>query len=261
MADYYGEDDGMTAKTDKRGVITNAEAFRNARVAEPWERYDTVVIGPGAQDVDRGWFNTWADFANASKISWFPGRASGVGDSYTNTPDARTDFAQDILQTCVEFLAPPGLGEHADNVLDQGLSQLLFTYQLPTELPLRVKLAGTDEISVAPANHFPSSFGVAGTVVDGAAAPMVLPGSQGTPHITNNWAWPDPILLAAKSLISVETVLDRQSRGLFAAMPGPGNILVPLGGQLFYTQPCWYKIRITMRGPRYVQLRGARSSS
>jgi hypothetical protein len=245
---------------DKRGLIENAAEFRNARVAEPWTRYDTVVIGQGAQDVDRGWFNTWADFANASKISWFVGRSSGVGDSYCNTPDARTDFAQDIYQTNVEFLCPPGLGEFGQDVLDQGLAQLFFTYQLPTEMPLRTKLAGTDEVSLLPANHMPSGFGVAGTVVDGAAAPTVLPGSQGTPHVTNNWAWPDPILLAAKSLISVEAVLDRQSRGLFAALPGPGVINVPTGEGTFYQYPCWYKIRISMRGPRYVQLRGARSS-
>lgn len=254
----YGEIEEIK---DKRGVIVNAAEFRNARVAEPWQRYDTVVIGEGAQDVDRGWFNTWADFANASKISWFVGRASGVGDSYTNTPDARTDFAQDIYQTNVEFLCPVGFGDLAEDVLDGGISQQLFTYQLPTEMPMRVKLAGTDEIAIAPANHFPSGYGVAQSVLDQSAAPSVLPGSQGMPHVTNNWTWADPILLAAKSLISVEAVLDRQSRALFGALPGPGVIQVPTGAGTTYALPAWYKIRITMAGPRYVQLRGARSSS
>lgn len=263
----YGQDEitpeDVAQATDNRGVIAKSMAarIRRMRAAEQWERYDAIVVGPGAADRSRGWFNTWADFANADQLAWFSGRDTAAGQSYVNQGSERTDWAQDLYQTHIEFLPPPGIADIEEDSNDGQITPTLFTELLPAQLSIRVVLSESDEIAKAPANHFPSGFGVTGSQLAAAAAPMVLPGSQGQPHVSNSWKWPEPVMLAAKAKITVFGLLDDPIRTLLRNLPGPGNKLVPIGGGVTQSMPNWYTIKITHRGPRYLQLRGARSSA
>lgn len=248
---------------DSRGLLSENQVndLRKVRAAEQWERIDTIVIGEGAQNFDRGWFNTWAQFANADTLQWFNGRNSNVPGSYVNQYSERTDWAQDIYQTLIEFLAPPGIGDIEEDQNDAQIVPTLFTQELPNAMGFSIRLAETDEIAQAAGSHFPSGFGVSYPSSSGAAAPSVFAGNQGEPTVHNGWKWPDPIRLAAKSKIQVIARVDHPLRPMLQTLPGPGAKLVPdgQGGQI--RLPNWYKIRITMRGPRYLQLRGARSSA
>jgi hypothetical protein len=249
--------------TDSRGVIDRQQAarIRATRAQEPWERYDSIVIGPGAAAKTRGWFNTWADFANSDQLQWFSGRDSAVGPAYTNQSTERTDWAQDIYQSLVEFICPTVSAEFASDNNDSAFSPVMFSQILPNQLSMRVVLADADEIAKAPASHFPSGFGTSYPLIAGAATPSMFGGNSGEPVVSNGWKWVEPIMLAAKSKLTVFGNIDAPIRDLLRNMPGPGNLLIPNGAGGVITYPLWYTIRVTHRGPRYLQLRGARSSS
>ena len=255
--------DEIDAATDSRGVIAAdmAAKIRGMRAAEQWERIDSIVVGEGAANRSRGWFNTWADFANADRLQWFSGRDTAVGESYVNQQTERTDWAQDLDQTTVEFLPPPGLGSIESDNNDADITPILFGQVLPNQLALRVVLADSDEIAKAPAAHFPAGFGTAFPFIAGAGAPTVIAGTNGDPHVSNGWKWPEPVMLAAKAKITVFGTLDDPLRAALRTLPGPGAKLIPdLAGGVI-RMPNWYTIKITHRGPRYLQLRGARSSA
>lgn len=247
-----------------RGTVAPAAAqlIRDTRVAEQWERYDSIVIGPGAADLDDGWFNDWAAFANADELQWFSRRAGAVGQSYTNQNTERTDWAQDIFQTCIEFISPPGIGGREGDILDEQIFPMLFTEMLPTMMPFRIRLAESDDISLAPGNHYPAGFGTSGASLDASGAPSMLPGSNGEPHVSNTWKWPEPVMLPAQGKITVLARIDNPIRGFLANFVGsPGSKVIPGPNQTDFNLANFYQIKVTHRGPRYLQLRGGRSAS
>lgn len=255
-----------TQSATPRGYMREdvAAQIRETRVAEQWERYDSIVIGPGANALDAGWFNTWADLANADELVWFSRRSSAVGTSFTNQQTERTDWAQDIYQTGIEFLAPPGLGDRESEVVDEQIMPLLFTKILPGQMSFRVRLADADDISIAPGSHYPAGYGDVGAVSDGAAAPFLSPGVNGTPHTSNTWKWPEPVMLPAQGKITAIARIDNPIRqALRGLTTSPGvKLLPPPGGVGPAVQlPNFYVIKVFMRGPRYLQLRGARSAA
>jgi hypothetical protein len=160
----------------------------------------------------------------------------------------------------IEFVAPPGLSQFASSANDAQLLPLLFLGDLPNQMAFSMIMADADEIAVAPGSHFPSGFGVTNMFMDALAAPATIAGTQGDAHVSNGWKWPEPVMLAAKSRCVMRARIDQPIRGMLANIPGPGNILIP-AGETNYVYPAWYRIRITHRGPRYLQLRGARSSA
>lgn len=248
---------------DGRGVIDKASAasIRDLRAAEMWDRYDSIVIGPGAALRSRGWFNNWVDFAGADQLEWFSGRDTAAGPAYTNQTTERTDWAQDLYQTRIEFLTPPGIGDLETDENDAQFTPLWFSTVFPNQISIRVVLAESDEIMRGPAAHFPAGLGGAYPLVAGAGAPTTVGSSNGEPHVSNAWKWPDPIMLAAKAKLTVRGSIDAPLRALLGAMAGPGNKLVPDGQGGFIEVPNWYVIRVSNWGPRYLQIRGARSSA
>lgn len=251
--------------TDGRNVINKGDArlVRHFRAQEQWERYDSVVVGDGAATQARGWFNNWNNFAQAQNLQWFSGRDAGVGPSYTNQEGERTDWAQDIYQVTVQFIAPPGIADLETDPNDALNSPTLFM-MLANALHLRVILSESDEIASAPADHFPSSFGQVNLLANSQATPVFSMGTNGEAIVSNSWKFPEPIMLAAKSKITVRGTIDRPILQTFMNILGPGFKNIPTGRAApndFILQPNWYVIRVTMRGPRYLQLRGARSSS
>lgn len=265
MYPNYGQipDEQLDTVADSRGVMPKAVVtrMRDKRSREQWTRYDSIVIGVGSSRLSRGFYESWADFANADRLLWFSGRDGGAGSAFTNQTTERTDWAQDLYQTRVEFVTPPGMGQLETEPTDAEIAPILFAQALPSSLALSVTLAESDEIARAPAVHFPSGLGNAFPVVSAAAAPTVIPGTNGEPHISNSWKWPEPITLAAKSKLTVSGLIDQPIRAALQNLPGPGFKRIPIGGGLFYDLPNWYVLRISFVGPRYLQLRGARSSS
>lgn len=257
----YGQD--PEALADSRGVIPPgaAQNIRKMRSAEMWTRYDTIVIGDGAANRSRGWFNNWTDFANADQLEWFSGRDTAAGPAYTNQNTERTDWAQDLYQTRIEFITPPGLSDLETEANDALVTPALFTQMFPNLINIKVVLADSDEIMRAPAAFYPAGLGPAYGSVSAAGSPTTFGATNGEPHVSNNFPWPDPIMLAAKAKLTVRGSIDAPLRGLLAQMPGPGNKQVSIGGGAFATMPNWYGIRISFWGPRYLQIRGARSSA
>lgn len=257
----YGQD--IQPEADDRGVVSRmgVAELRKTRSREQWSRFDSVIIGPGAARLSRGFFDNWDDFAAAESIQWFSGRDTGAGPAYTNQLTERTDWAQDLYQTRFEFITPPGMSDLETESVDGDITPILFAQELPNAMAIAVTLAESDNIAKAPASHFPAGFGTAYPVISGAAAPTVLGGSNGEPVVGNSWKWPEPITLAAKAKLTVTGTIDQPFRSLFANLPGPGFRNVPKRGGGFHQLPNWYIIRVSFDGPRYLQLRGARSSA
>lgn len=266
---YYGQETEadlqrkIAETTDSRGVIhqRTANELRKYRSAEEYQRYDSIVIGEGASKRDVGWFENFEDFANASEVQWFTGRASGVGASYSNQNTERTDWAQDLHMTSVEFVAPTGMAQYEEQPLDADFTPLFFTQMLPHYLGMRVVLSDSDEIAKAPASHFPGRYGTSYPLVSGAAAPTVYGGNNGSPDSRSGWRWPIPITLAAKARITVTARVDEPALEAMRSLPAPGAKLIPQSDGSLKRVPNWYTIKVTHSGPRYLQLRGGRSSS
>lgn len=236
--------------------------LRKTRVGEQWERIDSIVIGIGAAKAGgNGWFDTWEDFAEADVFTWFNGRASAAPRSLVNQTTERLDWAQTIHQSLCEFISPPGNSAIESDPNDGFETPQIFSSILPNFMPMKLILAESDEMTNSPGAHFPSGFGTAYATLSGAAAPSVIPGSQGEPMLGQGWHWPEPLGLAAKANMRIEARLDNPMRKFFAGLPGPGSKQVPDGEGGVVELPNWYIIRWTMRGPRWLQLRGARSSA
>jgi len=252
-------------ETDGRNIVDKSDAnlVRKFRAQEQWERYDSVVIGDGAALQSRGWFNNWQQFGQSQNLQWFSGRDPGVGPSYTNQEGERTDWAQDIYQVTFQLICPPGISDLETDPNDALNVPVLFM-QLLSTLSLRVILSESDEIANAPADHFPASFGQTGLFLDSQAAPVSYMGTNGEAIVSNSWKFPEPIMLAAKSKITVRGTVDRPLLQTFQSISGPGFKNFPTGFPApndFVLQPNWFVMKVTMRGPRYLQLRGARSSA
>ena len=257
----YGQD--IEALADSRGVVPPDAAanIRKMRSAETWTRYDTIVIGKGASQRSRGWFETWKEFSEADQLEWFSGRDTAAGPAYTNQNTERTDWAQDLYQTRIEFIVPPGLADLETDSNDALITPVLFSTLFPNLISIKVVLADSDEIMRAPAAFYPAGLGPAYGHISGAASPSTIAPSNGEPHISNSFVWPDPIMLAAKAKLTVRGSIDAPLRGLLADMIGPGSKNVPIGDGATSNMPNWYGIRISFWGPRYLQIRGARSSA
>jgi hypothetical protein len=239
---------------------------RATRAREQWERYDTICIGPGAREASKGWFNSWAEFANASQIVWFSGRDPNVGLAYTNQTTERTDFAQDLYQLMIEFIAPFGMADLAANPLDAQFFPMYFTKEGPNEIAFLMQLAQSDNVLQIPGAHAPAGTGTTGLVLDQSASPTVYAGNNGDANVSNTWKWPEPVMMPAQGSLQLTAQISnpmKQFLQQYATLPGNLNVpMEPPGPQgETNTLPLWYKIRITHRGPRYLQLRQARSAA
>lgn len=267
------DDANEAARGGSRVPADLAEVIRATRAAEQWERYDSIVVGPGARNVDPGWFNTWADFANADELRWFSQRSSAVGRAYSNQQTERTDWAQDFYQTGIEWFAPAGLGEREQEILDSVIMPELFVRELPNRMSFNVTIAESDTIAEFPGSHAPSGYGTTGVEASQAPAPLMVPGQQGDAHVSNTWKWPEPVMLPAQGKITVRARIDQPIRRLLQSLTScPGSKMLPPCGisagndintnqPVYLEYPNWYVIRVFFRGPRYLQLRGARSAS
>lgn len=249
-----------------------AQMMQSARNREQWLRYDSIVIGPGAKDVSTGWFNSFADFANADNLTWFTANRNGdVGLAYANISGTQEDFAQRVYQSGVEFIAPLGSANFDDAAIEgTGILQSMFVAELSKRMSFQFKVQDTDNVIIAPGIHLPGATGVEGQqgVIQGALASNA--GHNGAARVENSWKWPDPLALPAKSKITVTAQISKPIKDFLLQLdnlPGSKSIPVPAGTDAdgnplveFATQRNWYVIRVWHRGPRYVQFRGTYSA-
>ena len=242
-----------------------ADIIRAVRNKEQFQRYDTVAVGPTARQFDDGWFDTFAAMARASTIGMFSGRNEQVGEAYTNQTTERYDYAQDIYSFSIELIAPVGLGDFDEQATDTVFWPQYWITQVAAQMSVVVKLADADTILTCPLTHVPASVGPSGLTATDTAGPIVVPGTNGIGYFKNAWVWPEPIMVPAKGRISCNFALANPLKEFLLLYPNsPGNKQVPQvppgpQGQT-NTLPNWFLIRGTFRGPRYLQLRGARSA-
>lgn len=241
--------------------------IRKLRSEEAWLRYDSIVIGKGASEITPTWFENWETFANASKLIWFTaGRTEAVGEAYCNLAGQQEDYAQRVFQSGIEFIAPPGYQGFEENVADTGFIQSLFLNMLPNNMSFGIKLQNVDNILRLPGIHMPAGTGISGAVQNGAGALFSMPGHTGDANLRNTWGWASPIGIPSQSKIQYSAEIDDPMksflRDLPDNLPGVANLPVIVNNELELIEfKNWYTIRVWNRGPRYVQLRGAKSST
>lgn len=240
-----------------------AQTVRRMRAREQWERYDTVIVGNGAADQSKGWFNTFTGFANVQQLSWFQSRDANVDLAYTNQRSERLDYAQDLYNLNVEYIAPSYLAEFDSAGELSKIAQALWTQELPKAMSFEVLLADSDIIAQGPGTAFMSGRGNAGMFATDSGASVFNGGNNGLANRDNGWSFPEPIMLAAQAKITVRAYIAQPIKDALRALIGPGSWVFPNPSQPsgYYTMPQWFSIRVSLRGPRYMQLRGARSAS
>lgn len=250
---------------------TLEETVRGLRSKEPWVRYDSVVIGPGLPNV-QGWFANFGALAATEAVRFNDGtRTEGsAGAEYCNQSGDTEDWAQNIYRTAIEFHAPFGIEEVEQSSYDEAFGPVFWTQEVPRRCITTVSLQDTDNILRVPPVMLPANLGVSNAVLGGAASIFCVPGQTGADDLRSGWTWAKPIEVPAKGKVIVTIALGKPVRtflqqvGIFA----PGQKLVPMSvvgaAGLIVNQvvpyPNWYFIRVSHWGPRFVQLRGARSS-
>ncbi len=251
------ENEALTGKG--RVPVESARVIRKLRAREQWERYDSIVVGPGATNVSRGWFNNLQEFAKVSKLSWFGSRDSNVDLAYSNQQTERYDYAQDLYNMNVEFCAPPFLAEFARLGAPEKAAQMWWKEELPKLIAFEVLLADSDIIAQGPGTAFMAGRGNAGAFATDSGAAFYEGGNNGLANRDNGWSFPEPIMLAAQAKLTVRAFLAQPLKDALLNASGPGYMDVPKEDGTFVQVPNWFFIRVNMRGPRYMQLRGARS--
>lgn len=245
---------------DSGGRILNAEAFRNARSKEQFERYDSMMVFLGAEDKTKGWFNSFARFGQSNQLTWFASRDANVDLAYSNSTSERLDQAQDIYAIQAAFYAETHQAQFTDLSTQNQAAVLWWTQELPKYLALTVKLGDADILAQATGDRFQAGSGNVGGYATDTGASLVNGGNNANADRANGYQFPDPILLAAQSKLVVIGQLATPLKDAFQGLPGPGVVEIPNGLGGYITKPIQYGIKITMRGPRYLQMRSAYSA-
>lgn len=241
---------------------TLTQEIRDARAVEFFLYYDSVVIGPNADRTDRGWFNSFADLANADRIGFFGGRAPNVGKSYTNTNFERRDLAYGIDHMALEFIVPTTAREYVEQGCEAHVIPSLFTEELPNQLALKLEIQGLDTLLELPARRMPAGAGSAQKLADQLGIGAFYPGANGEVIVSNMMHFPETLMVPAANQISLEGKVDAPLRALLANYTTtPGNNILPgHPAGTFYTMPRFYVMRVVAFCRRRAQLRGARSA-
>lgn len=239
-----------------------AQVLRDVRVEEFFLYYDSVVIGPNASRTDRGWFDTFADFANADRVEWFSGRSSAVGKSYSNTNFERRDIAYGIDHVAVEFICPPTAREYVEQGAEAHAIPSLFVDSLPSQLALTMEIQGVDTILEAPARRIGAGAGVTQKLADQLGIGAYYPGINGGQSNTDILHFPETVMVPASNQIAIAGKIDAPLRPLLAnydQTPGYDNFPGFPAGE-FNRNPRWYVIRVVFLCRRRLQVRGGRQA-
>lgn len=244
----------------EKGRILNADAFRAARSKEQYERYDTVCVYDGAESVTKGWFNSFARFAQGTKITWFASRDANIDLAYSNSTSERLDQAQDIYAVQIAFECDTHQAQFVDLSVQNQAAVTWWTQEVPKYMAFTVQLSDADILAQATGDRFMAGAGNVGGYAQDTGAAYVNGGNNGNADRQNGYCFPDPILCAAQAKLVVIGTLASPMREALQNLPGPGYVEVPKGDGTYVRKPIQYAIKVTMRGPRYLQLRGAYSA-
>lgn len=247
--------------------MVDTNQVRDLRDKSMWVRYDSVLTGPGTNISNvPGWQNTFAELANREEIRFNDGsRTEGTaGSTYCNQSGDTEDWAQNIYATRVEFFCPFGIEQFEENQFDAAIGPMMWLQELPQRCTFEVKLADADTYLKVPGNMLPSNLGVESSQTGGAASTFAIPGHTGKADLTVGWVWPEPLQIPAKGKIVTIMRMGAPIRQFFQALTTlPQSKVLPIpvpAGVQIVRYPNVYGIRVSHWGPRFLQLRGARSS-
>jgi len=256
----------MAEEDTPPGATSVLDMVMSMRNKEVWTRYDSILIGPGARDEDRGWFNDWSQFAGTNKIKLFAAPRPNTDVAWCNTSD-REDWAQLVYMMNIEFIAPGGDLRRLSNAFDFDFASWWLT-EVPRSTYCEVQLVSADQILSIPANFAPAGHGTTEARIDGSASPSIGPGTVGTANVGQGYVWTTPLGIPRGKRISVNLEFEQRIfhplLGLTNA-PGftdfatvdPANPLNTIVRRI----PNRFGIRVSLNGPRFAQLRGAYSQS
>lgn len=238
--------------------------IEGVRSEELWTRIDTFVVGIDAPRRSASWVPSFFDMAGLDTITFFDGsRTKNVGKSLCNISGATEDWAQEVYQSGIEFLAPGGDLSQVANANDATFFPTYWTSEVPHSMSVSIKLQDTDEVLLLPMSHMPGGTGPSGIVMDGMPSAKIGPGFSGPGSLMATWMWPQPLVIPAKKKMVMECTLDSPIREFFQGLPNnvPGLATIvnnnAAGQPIQTSRKLWYRIRCWHRGPRRVQLRGA----
>lgn len=222
------------------------------KVKQPYLKYDSIVVASGAKDLDTGWFNDWPSFARASTLRWFTNRNSNIPQWASSQTSDRSDWAMEVHQAGIEFWAPTVNRAVNANVTDNFMPEI-WSVNMPQQMAFEWQVAGTDFVLLVPGVHAPGAVGPGGIVYDSSPAGVVFPPPNGVPVITNSWKFPDPLKIAMRSTMEVQSRIEEPLNGMLVNMTGPGGKIYPTGpAGGVYTLANYYVIRVWLRGARYI---------
>lgn len=243
------------------------DAARDARAQQPWIRYDSVVVGQGFGGNQIGWYNNFREFALEEQLVFFStNRTKQAGLEFVNISGDTEDWAQKIYATRIEFGASPGIGQYDEDSRDSTLWQYFWKEELTRRMSVAVEVADTDNVFQGVPVMMPSNMGTENSNSDGNASAVNSGAHTGQANLGVGYVWPKPLVVPAKGKITVTMRLGRGLRQLLQSVAdGPGVKVVPVvdpvsGEETVQTIPNVFFIRVSMWGPRRVQLRGARTS-
>lgn len=251
--------------TQESAAVVNQ--VRDMRAAQPWIRYDSVVVGQGFGNSQIGWYNNFRDFALEESLVFFStNRTKQAGLEFVNISGDTEDWAQKIYATRIEFGASPGIGQFDADSRDSTLWQYIWKEELTRRMSVAIELADTDNVFQGVPVMMPSNMGTDGSNSDGNASAVNTGAHTGNANLGVGYVWPKPLEVPAKGKITCTLRLGRGLRQLLQSVAdGPSVKVIPVvdpqtGQETTVEVPNVFFIRISMWGPRRVQLRGARSS-
>lgn len=222
------------------------------KVGSNYIYFDNVMIGPGWASKSKGWFDTFTDMAKKDKITFLNVR-SGSKDGYAYTNMDSTDqigrpFRLQSLGIRFIYPNPHMSDQHAINYSASKLFVTAVTEHCYIEFWIR-----DDQWCLLNPDMAPDGFGYTGNLQLNTVAPsssdLITPG---VPHASNRFPWLDNgIKIPETSQVKLEMTFSEYGKMLLQEM---GDVL-PIDGSDGPIDNV-AKIKVTLRGLRYVQMKG-----
>lgn len=222
------------------------------KVGSNYIYFDSIMIGPGWSDRGTGWYENFTDMAKKDKVTLLNVR-SGSKDGYAYCNMDSTDqigrpFRLQSLGMRFIYPNPHMADEHTINYAASKLFVTALTEHCYIEFWIR-----DDQWVLLNPDMCPDGFGYTGNLVQNSVEPsasdLITPG---VPHASNRFPWLDNgIKIPESSQVKLELTFSEYGKYLLEQM---GEVL-PIDGK-DGAIPNAAKIKVTMKGLRYVQMKG-----
>ena len=222
------------------------------KVGSNWIYYDSIMIGPGWSEKSKGWFENFTDMAKKDRLTFLNVR-SGSKDGYAYTNMDSTDqigrpFRCESIGIRFIYPSPTMADEHQTTYAATKYFQTALTEHCYCEFWIR-----DDQWCLLNPDMMPDGFGYTGDLVQNTIEPsasdLITPG---VPHTDNRFHYlDDGIRIPETAQVKLELTFSEYAKELLQEM---GEVL-PLDGKEGEF-PNAAKIKVTLRGLRYVQMKG-----